>query len=150
MTIRNGHGRKRRFFASGESGMSLVEIVVVISVLAVVVSILIPSIIGVVPGSQATTAEANLEHLNQAVLKFNHASSELTNASASDSTDEETIFATLQTRDATVFGSPFLNSNFLPNTSTSETAYRASWNGRMFQLVSPGNTGTGLDLLLLQ
>src|SRR4029079_6809281 len=100
--------------------------------------------------SKAATAEANLEHLNQAVLKFNHASSELTNASASDSADELAIFATLQTRDATVLGSPFLGTNFRSSISDVETTYRASWNGRMFELVSPGNSGTGLDLLLLQ
>jgi len=130
--------------------MSLIEILIVLGVLAVIISIMIPSITGVVPASRATAAEANLEHLNQAVLKFNHASADLTNAAASDSTDELAIFAALQTRDATVLGSPFLGSNFSPNTSSSETTYRAAWNGRMFELVAPGSSGTGLDILLLQ
>jgi len=150
MTIRHGHGRKRCFFASGTRGMSLVEVMIVIGVLAVIASILIPAMVGIVPGSKAATAEANLEYLNQAVLKFNHASTEITNAVESGGADEQAVFATLQARDATLPGSPFLGTNFRSNLSNTDTTYRASWNGRMFQLVSPGSAGTGLDLLLLQ
>ncbi len=128
--------------------MSFVEVMIVMGLLAVIVAIMIPAITGVVPASQVGTAEANLERLNQAVLKYNSASEELTTAEiAGDVADEQTVFSSLQGRDAKVFGSPFLGPQYVVNASSSETAYRAFWNGRMFQMISPGSTGTGLDLL---
>jgi len=131
--------------------MSFVEIMIVIGVLAVIVAIVLPSVTGVIPASRGGTAEANLELLNQAVLKFNHGSAELTNAAdAGDTSDEQEVFSALQTRDTTVIGSPFLGSEYAISASSSETTFRAQWNGRMFELIAPGASGTGLDLLQLQ
>lgn len=131
--------------------MSFLEVMIAIGVLAVIVSFVIPSITNVVPASQSATAETNLERLNQAVLKYNHVSEELTTADIADSlADEQTVFTALQTRDANVLGSPFLGSEYSLQSSSSDTAYRAFWNGRMFEMIPVGATGTGLDLLLLQ
>lgn len=129
-----------------DSGFSLTEMIVVVGAIAVMAAVLIPGMINVFKGTQAGTAEANLEHLNQAVLKYSHAVAELTNAVNSGIGDEQAVFTVLQARDESVPGSPYLPSNLSASASTDTNAYRAVWNGRMFQIVEPGTAGTGVDL----
>lgn len=111
----------------------------------------IPLITGVLPSASRETAERNLNWLNGAVVQFNQANWELVLAPASDASDEQAIYNSLRFRDplAPTPGSPFLPSHAVFNTSSASNAYRAVWNGRMFQLVGPGSAGTGIDLLNL-
>lgn len=131
-----------------KSGFSLVEIMVVIGVLSIVVAIAIPSISNVLPGAREATARANLEHLNQAVLKFNYANWELVLASEAGSDDELAIARSLQYRSASdpTPGSPYFAPTLSLVESSDDSTYRAAWNGRSFQMVAPGTVGTGLDL----
>lgn len=132
--------------------MSFTEVLVVLGALAVLVGILIPTIVNVVPNSRMTTAQANLEQLNKAVLKFNQINWELVLAAdAGSSDDEAAIFQSLQYRDAAnpSPGSPYLDAT-LAFVSTDDTSvHRAVWNGRMFELLPAGTAGTGLDLFAM-
>ncbi len=125
-------------------GVSLTELLVVVSVLAVIAAIGVPLMLNLVPSAGEQTATRNLNYLNGAVLSYNQAVEELnTNAT------ETTILTMLQTRDNRSHGSPYLPANLKTNTSSDSSVYRAKWNGRMFEMLPPGSAGTGLPLLNL-
>lgn len=128
--------------------MSLPEMMVVIAVLGIVAAIALPNISNVLPSAREATARANLEHLNQRVLKFNYANWELVLASEGGSGDELAIAHSLQYRSANdpTPGSPYLQPTLSLVTSSDDATYRAAWNGRSFQMLEPGTAGTGLDL----
>jgi prepilin-type N-terminal cleavage/methylation domain-containing protein len=132
----------------GERAFSLVEIMVVIGVISVLVAVLIPSITNVIPAAQEATSGVNLEELNQAVLRFNQANWELVLDATGGSDDEISIVRSLQYRAAVnpSAGSPYLEPTLSVVSSDSAETYRASWNGRVFKVLSPGMEGTGLDL----
>ncbi len=130
-------------------GLSLIEVLVVVSFLAIVAAISIPSFTGVLTSSNYETARRNLNYLNGAVIAFNESNWELVLASASDISDEQAIFNSLRYRAST---NPSPGSPYLPPTATlvatsDKSTYRAVWNGRMFGIVVPGTNGTGLDLM---
>lgn len=121
----------------------------VLGFLGVMTCILIIVIQNVVPASKETTATANLDQLNAAVLRFNQSEWELVLTRADGSSDDElAIFRSLQYRHPTrpTPGSPFISETLAFYPSNDEETYRAIWNGRQFEMVGPGNSGTGLDL----
>lgn len=138
---------KIRFFRKNLHGMSLTEVLVVISFLAIVAAISIPSITGLVTGSSYETARRNLNYLNGAVIAFNQANRELSNSAGSGV--EQTIFSYLRYRDSVnpAPGSPYLPPTATCVASSDTNIYRAQWNGKMFKMLAPGTTGSGLDLL---
>ncbi|MFZ4775019.1 MAG: pilus assembly FimT family protein [Terrimicrobiaceae bacterium] len=133
----------------GENGMSLTEVLVVISFLAIITAVSVPSILGLVTSSSSRTAERNLNYLNGSVIAFNESNWELVLAASGGSDDERAIFDSLRYRAPTnpAPGSPYLPPTATFEASTVSTTYRAKWNGRMFEIVIPGSNGTGLDLM---
>ena len=127
--------------------MSLVELLIVIGAIAVLAGLAFPMISGLLPAASTEVAASNLRLLNRAVIAYNQANRELSRASAEGDADETFIFNKLKERDNAVPGSPFLKENVHLVTSSDEESYRASWNGRMFQILTPGTEGAGLDLL---
>jgi len=142
--IENGHG-------TGISGMSLTEVLVVICFLAIVASLAIPSISNVLFSSSYETAQRNNNLLNGAVLAFNQGNWDLILATSSGSDDELAIFDSLRYRNPDVRlaapGSPYLPPNATFVASSATNTYRARWNGRMFEILPVGTSGTGLDLM---
>ncbi len=130
-------------------GMSLTEVLVVISFLAIITAVSVPSIIGLVTSSSGGTAERNLNYLNGSVIAFNQSNWELFLAASSGSDDEQAIFDSLRYRAATnpAPGSPYLPPTATFVASSTNSTYRAKWNGRMFEIIVPGSNGTGLDLM---
>ena len=132
--------RIRRLF---QKAVSLVELLIVVAVIGVMAAVAIPMMNAFIP-AQSQVATRNLNYLNGAVVCYNQAATELsTNTSAS------AIMQVLKARDTLVSGSPFLPSNLKTNTTSDSSTYRATWTGRMFELLPPGTNGTGFDLLKL-
>lgn len=134
-----------RWTDAGEGGFSLVELIVTIAVLGVLSVIAIPIMSGVLETSQTEVAQRNLNLLNGAVINYNQSVNQLTNSSGSDSA----VVELLKTRDASVPGTPFLPDHFANVTTSDTNAYRAVWNTRVFEMVSKGESGSGIDLLKL-
>jgi len=129
----------------------MVEIMVVIGALAILAGVMIPAISNLIPSARETTSFANLEELNQAVLRFNQANWELVLAAADGSDDEEAIARSLQYRgDRPAPGSAYLEPTLTIVASDNDKIFRASWNGRVFTMLGPGTAGSGLDLARLQ
>jgi type II secretory pathway pseudopilin PulG len=129
--------------------VSLVELLVVITVLAVIAAISLPWVLNMVPASQYGLAERNLNYLNGAVLNFNQSNWELVLTASSGTDDELAIFNSLRYRAASnpAPGSPYLPDTVKFDVSTNASDYRARWTGRMFELTSPGSSGAGINLL---
>lgn len=137
----------------GLAGFSLTEVIIVIGAIGVLAAVCIPIIGGLTTQSKAAVAEKNMRSLNAAVQSFNQSNWELELASQEGTDDELAIFLSLQYRDDTVSrqapGSPYLNPMFDFVRSSDPQDYRAIWNGRMFEMVSPSATGDGINLMRL-
>jgi prepilin-type N-terminal cleavage/methylation domain-containing protein len=131
---------------SPRRAFSLVELLITVGVIAVLSAVALPVFTGWTESAAANVARRNLNFLNGAVVAFNNAKSEIDQASAADASDELAVFTLLQTADPDAKGSPFLSTNLRCITTSSEDTYRASWNGRFFQMLAPGAAGSGVDL----
>ncbi len=134
-------------------GFSLTEVIIVIGAIGVLAAVCVPMISGLTTQSRQAVAEKNMRSLNAAVLAFNQSNWELVLAPQEGTDDELAIFLSLQYRDSAVSrqapGSPYLNPMFDFVRSSDPQGYRAIWNGRMFEMVSPNATGDGIDLMHL-
>lgn len=137
------HVRARR------NGFSMTEMVIAISVIGVLAAIVMPGVSGIVTGSKESLANEKLEMLNQGLNSYGHAFKEYTytpnNGSASD---ELTVVLDLQYRNPNdaraLTGSPFVRTDYRPQTSSSTSDYRFVWTGYRFKIVRPGESGTGI------
>ena len=130
-------------------GMSLVELLMVVGVIATLSAIAIPAYTGSVDTSRATFAREMVENLNGAVHRFAEGNYELVvTAVDGDTSDELAVLRTLQYKRPLypVPGSPYFRPNWNPVSSSSTADFRIKWTGRLFTLVSPGTTGTGLKV----
>lgn len=134
-------------------GFSLVEIMIVIGVIAVLAGVLIPAITQVVPAAHETVCEANLEKLNQAVWKYNHALGKFEQSGETGEGKGLAVGGKLQEAGSRNLesanyspGAPYLEPTLFLAETSNDSTYRAEWNGKMFVLLKPGTTGTGLNL----
>jgi prepilin-type N-terminal cleavage/methylation domain-containing protein len=138
----------------GARAFSLPEMLVTVAVIGILAGISIPVISNLVPSSRLETARRNLNLLNGAVVAFNQASHELSLEVAGDSSDEMAIIRSLQyaaPQNSLNFtpGAPFFDPLAAVEVTSADDSYRAGWNGRVFVLIEPGASGSGVDLLRL-
>lgn len=132
------------------SGFTFAEMLVVIAVIGVLAAVSIPRIAGILPSAREQTAMRNLRYINAAIIAYNNAASEITPTTVPTSSgigDETAVFVILKARAEDLRGSPFLPVNVVPTSSSATDSYRARWNGQMFEIITPGNSGTGVNLL---
>lgn len=125
--------------------------VITIAILGILAGIAYFSLGGSLAASQQTMARARVEMLNSALKKWAMVNPEMYYpASESATTDELFVLRSLQYRnpdeDKAAPGSPFVPAEYNPQDSTSEQDYRLRWNGRIFELLEPGQPGTGLRM----
>jgi hypothetical protein len=100
-------------------------------------------------GAKDAVAEARQEMLNQALHSFAQHNYELLFTPIDAATaDEMVILRTLQYRDPnpnrSKIGSPYMDPRYNPVASNSVSLHRLRWNGKMYELLKPGQAGTGL------
>ena len=127
------------------SAFSLPELLIVIATIGILAAIGIQSYRGIHAATRESVARDNLALLNRAVLHYGQTVSDVTVTPTSGSAaDELAILSTLKTRDPAIPGSPYLEINFRDTVASGSDTYRIQWNGRAFELLMPGTTGTGL------
>ena len=131
-----------------KNGFSLPEILTVVAVIGVLSAISIPAYNGITGRAEEVEAGDFVESLNRAVLRFGQSNWDLpTAADHSATTDEFIVLRSLQYKwpaSSLKPGSPYFTPKYNPLTSSDSTKHRIRWNGRTFELLKPGTTGSGL------
>lgn len=130
-------------------GYSVTELVIVISIIGVLAGITVGSFNQFLGGTKDAVATERQEMLNQALHRFAQYNHELLFSPLdSASSDEIVILRTLQYRNENparvAIGSPYFDPRYNPVSSSSPGVHRLRWTGRMYELLKPGTTGTGL------
>lgn len=125
------------------------ELVIVISIIGVLSTIIVRSFQQFLVGSKDAVAAARQEMLNQGLSQFAQQNYELRfNPMDGSTADEMVVLRTLQYRDPDIdrakIGSPYMDPRYNPVASSSTALYRLRWTGSLYQLLKPGQTGTGL------
>lgn len=135
--------------AFGAGGFSLSELVVVISIMSVLAGVVIVRMNGAFSAGQETLALERVEMLNQGLHRWSAANNEMSFLRRDDSTaDELKVLRDLQYRNPNealaVVGAPFVPPQYNPESSSSAQDFRIRWNGRGYELLRPGEEGSGL------
>lgn len=133
----------------GTTALSLVEVLIVVAIIAVLASIIIPQFVGVGAATERALAQRNLNMLNSAANAFSQSDRLLGGlVGAGQPNKEEAVLAYLYAYNpaAPIPGSPFLDPVHTFTVITATNKFRASWNGRVFELINRGTAGTGVDL----
>lgn len=130
-------------------GFSMSEMVITISILGVLAASVIMMMGGAFSASQETLAISRVEMLNAALHTWSTANREMSfNRMDASADDEMVVLRDLQFRNPNPakasIGSPYVVPEYNPKTSSSEEDYRIRWNGRGYELIRPGQAGTGL------
>lgn len=130
-------------------GYSVTELVIAVSIMGILAGVAVGSFQQFLGGGKDALAAERQERLNQALYRFAQQNFDLRlSAMDGSSADEMAILRTLQYRDPdpnrACIGAPFMDPRYNPVTSTASSSHRLRWTGRMFEVLSPGKTGTGL------
>lgn len=125
------------------------ELVIVISIIGVLAGIAVGSFHQFMGGAKDALAVTRQEMLNQALSHFAQQNYDMQfNPMDLSVADEMVILRTLQYRDPdpdrAKFASPYMDPRYNPVSSSSSSTYRLRWNGKLFELLNPGDSGTGL------
>ncbi len=138
--------------ARRSQGFSMSEIVITISMLGVLAGVVLVQMSGSYEQARETLAIEKMEMLN-GNLKQRAVSLREYVLSRSDSSvaDELLVLLDCQYRhpdpSKADFNSPYIDPRYSPQTSTSSRDYRLRWTGRMFELLRPGQEGSGLKVV---
>jgi len=97
-------------------------------------------------------AISRVEMLNSALHKWSMANREMSFIRRDETTaDELIVLRDLQYRNPdenrASIGSPYIPPEYNPANSSSDKEYRIRWNGRSYELLRPGQSGTGLHMV---
>ena len=125
------------------------ELVIVICILAVLAAITVTPLSQFLSGGKDSLAMARQETLNQAVYRFAQQNYELQfNRMDGSIADELVILRTLQYRDPNInlakIGSPYYDPRYNPVSSSDSTQHRLRWTGKMYEVLLPTQSGTGI------
>jgi type II secretory pathway pseudopilin PulG len=130
--------------------MSLVEILVSITIMAILTMVAIPTYMAYFNSSKDALASNLLETLNSGVHRFNEGNYELNVTPGTDSSAavELSILRTLQYRNPLnpKVGSPYVHARWNPVASSNTDDHRLKWKGTLFILLPPGTAGSGLKV----
>ena len=132
-----------------DCGFSLVEVIVTVAVLVVITSVAIQYFGGTLDASRSVVAEDVMTVINNGLKKHSQVNYEFNLPADHGGTDDEiAILRSLQWRDPfnLVPGAPFIPQNWHPVESFDIEEHRLRWNGKVFNVLEPGISGSGIKV----
>ncbi len=134
-----------------QHGFSLTEMISTISMLAILAGIALVMLNGAFDSSKENMAINRMEMVNKALDSYMTNVAEIIwPENAGSTSDELTVLAGLRHRSTDtnkiIVGSPFIDPNYNPKTSSDLSTFRLRWTGKRFELLRPGVAGTGLKI----
>lgn len=129
-------------------GLSMPELIISVSIIGILAAIVAPAFPDLAAATRDVIARDRVEMLNQAVERLVTARGPIPfgEQAGGGPSLEMMIVLTMQMRDPLVPGSPLLPVNYRPALSSQPSDYRARFLGGRFQLIFPGDPGTGLRI----
>lgn len=125
----------------------MMEMLIVISIIGILSGISVISYKGYVDSAKRGSAVDFVEQLNNGLKEYEQMVKALSFAAQDPGTDEEkNIVELLQNKDPGDFGSPYFRPDWVPVASSDSETFRIRWNERTFELIEPGEGGTGLEI----
>ncbi len=119
----------------------------IVGLLGVLASIIAGSFTGLTDSTRDVIATQRLETLNEALARMGVAGRRIfTTPQLGSARDEDLVVMTLQARDESIVGSPFIAATYQPRGSSDANTYRMRFTGSRFELLLPGQAGTGLKV----
>lgn len=136
----------------GCGGFSMSEIVVTISIIAILATIVMVNMGSSFESARASLARERVEMLNNALHSWAMARNEMTfNRLDGSTADEMKVLRDLQYRhpddDLADLNSPYIAPEYNPPTSSNTQHYRIRWNSRRYELLAPGTIGSGIQMI---
>lgn len=133
-------------------GFSLTEMVTTVSVLGILAGVVVLSMSSNYEVAREILAKQRVEMLNEGLSKFATAQREITTLALNSVTsDERLVLLYLQYRNPdpgkAALNSPYVVPEYRPAYSTSNRDYRIRWNGKRFELLKPGESGSGIKMV---
>ena len=134
------------------TGFSLLELVTTISIIGVLAGIVALMMGDGLLASKESLAHHRVEMLNRGLYQFAQQNYELVfNARSDSASDEMFVLRTIQYRnpdeDRAKAGSPYVTPYYNPATSSSTDDFRIRWTGKLYELLRPGQSGSGIKLV---
>lgn len=131
-----------------ESGFSMAELLITVAVIGIMSAISVSAFKNVREGSRLGVAREVVNNLNSALADYSQINWAIDVTAQADESDEEWILWSLQWRDPTdpALGAPYMNPTWIPVVSSDTADHRAQWSGKVFELLLPGEAGTGLRI----
>lgn len=126
-------------------GLSVVELLISLAMIGILSTIAISNYKDLFGSSERVLCRDFTEQINGALKEFQQSAWGITLAVDDASADDEIrIVQSLQHKDVTIFGSPFLRLDWIPAEGDDVETYRLRWNGATLELIEPGTTGHGI------
>ena len=131
------------------AGFSMTELVIVISVIGVISGLAVSNYGNLLKSSKETLAVERVEMLNRALSSFAVENFEQRlNRIDSSTGDELAVLLNLQFENPNPakkkLGQPYFDARYRPSGSSDSNEYRSRWNGRSYELLRPGTSGSGI------
>ncbi len=127
---------------------TIVELLVTVAIIGLLASIAIPVYSNIREASEKAVAGDQVEALNRAITTFAQNCWKLPTApDAASTADELAVLRSLQYQFPSASlkpGSPYFDQTYDPPSSSNSLHLRIRWNGKSFELLEPGTSGTGL------
>ena len=143
---------KHSLGSASQRGFSLTEMIATVSVLGILAGIVIVSMTSNYGVAREILAQQRVEMLNEGLSRFATAQKEMTyNHNNSATFDEKYVLMVLQYRNPNeakaALNSPYVEPRYRPAMSSSNRDYRIRWNGKRFELLNPGENGSGFKMV---